>query len=346
MPGIFDNKYFNAEVFGKYVDQIKRDRDNPLLKSPAITTNTNIANMMKDQTGGNLVTIPFKGLIGGKPLNYDGQTDIEAQTTSTYKQTRVVIGRANAWTEKDFAYDITGGHDEMENIASQIIDYWDDVKQDTLLLILEGIFKMTAAKDKEFVTAHTYEDKNFDVTTLNTALQQSVGSLKNNFALAIMHSRVATDLENLNLIKYLRYTDANGVERDLTLGTLNGRAVIIDDTVPVNGDKYTTYVLGTGAIEYTPVGAKVPYETDRDPKVNGGEDTLYSRDRFCFAPYGISFTAKNMATLSPTDDELKDGSNWEVVKDPKGNTISLKTIPIARIITDQSVQVEAEAPQQ
>ena len=41
-----------------------------------------------------------------------------------------------------------------------------------------------------------------------------------------MHSQVATNLENLQLLEYLKYTDANGIQRDLTLATLNGRTVI------------------------------------------------------------------------------------------------------------------------
>ena len=72
----------------------------------------------------------------------------------------------------------------------------------------------------------------------------------------------------------------------------------------------------------------------RDPKTNGGQDTLYNRQRKCWSPYGISFTMNNVSTLSPTDAELADGSNWELVNTGgSGNKkyISLKAIPIAQI---------------
>ncbi|TIH68459.1 phage coat protein, partial [Klebsiella pneumoniae] len=36
MPAIFDSKYFNAEVFGKYVETIPKLKRNELLKSGAI----------------------------------------------------------------------------------------------------------------------------------------------------------------------------------------------------------------------------------------------------------------------------------------------------------------------
>ena len=96
-----------------------------------------------------------------------------------------------------------------------------------------------------------------------------------------------------------------------------------------------TYVLGDGAIEYTDCGAKVPYEVDRDPAKNGGQDTLYSRQRKCFAPYGISFTKAAMTSLAPTDAELETGSNWELVHSDSTDRqyIAQKAIPIARIIS-------------
>ena len=140
----------------------------------------------------------------------------------------------------------------------------------------------------------------------------------------------------------MKYTDSEGVERTLTLGTLNGRLVLIDDNMPteeVDGGsgkyiKYTTYILGNGAIEYTDCGAKVPYEMSRDPKVNGGEDTLYSRQRKVFSPYGISF--KNTSIISPTDAQLENGANWTIANSNESGTAKyfpIKAIPIARVIS-------------
>ena len=48
----------------------------------------------------------------------------------------------------------------------------------------------------------------------------------------LQDSVVATNLENLKLLDYMKYTDADGIERDLGLATLNGRIVLIDDTMP------------------------------------------------------------------------------------------------------------------
>ena len=346
----FDSKIFNGEVFQKYVDRVPNLKLNELLKSRAVVARPDLAGAMADQVGGNYITTPLKGLISGTtPLNYDGVTDITAQTTQTFSHSRVVVGRAQAWTEKDFSYDITGGVDFMENVAQQVAEYWDEIDQDTLIAILTGVFSMSDTKGLEFVDTHTHditevvnsEGKTgfMDATSLNTAIQKASGDHKNKFSLAIMHSAVATNLENMKVLVYLKYNDANGMERETGLATLNGRLVLVDDSMPVDttGDApvYTTYLFGDGAIEYTNCGAKVPAEMSRDPKTNGGQDTLYNRQRKCFAPYGISFTKSVMSTLSPTNAELANGANWELVNTggQTKNYIDLKAIPIARIIS-------------
>lgn len=459
---IFDSKNFNGNVFKQYVDRVPNLNRNELIKSRAVKKRQDIAQSMSDQVGGNFVTIPLRGIISGTaPQNYDGSTNITATGTKTFSHSRIVVGRAQAWTERDFSYDITGGEDSLANVAAQISEYWEEVDQATIIKILAGIFSMKDAEGLKFVREHTYDVTGMtnsegvlglmDGTTLNTAMQRACGDNKGAFSLAIMHSAVATGLENIKLLAYMKYTDKDGIERELAIGTLNGRAVLVDDTMPavetvttpevlgaytitistagtagdtitVDGQtytfaaststanktlkagdvateaqalktvltaqydgrfavsvsagvvtlkqifggegalpvvsvtgtlkaaaaqtvagvakvsqvRYTTYVLGDGAIEYTDCGAKVPYEMDRDPATNGGEDTLYGRQRKCFAPYGINFTKAHMASLSPTDDELENGENWELVNSNEAEGkqyIARKAIPIARILS-------------
>lgn len=452
MASVFDAKYFNPEVFQKYMDRVPNTRLNMLVNSRAIVARPELATSMRDQVGGNYISTPMRGLIGGDPLNYDGETNITASSTKTYMHSRVVVGRAKAWQELDFSYDITGGVDFMENVAQQIADYWQTVDQDTIVAILKGVFSMSGTGSAEFVNSHTAditsvtnsnnETGKMDATSLNTAVQRASGDNKGIFSLIIMHSAVATNLENQNLLTYIKQNDANGMQRETGLATLNGKLVMIDDSMPVSavettagvytitvggtvasGDKitvdgvtvtldatsgasvsaaatalktaldadaafsakyttsrsngvitcteksgkygtgapgasivstagtvavatttapvitttYTSYVLGAGALEYTDCGVMVPYEMDRDPAAYGGKNLLYTRQRKCWAPYGISFTKDVMSSASPTLAELQNGANWELVSTPSVNGvkefIDTKAIPIVRIIS-------------
>ncbi len=338
----FDAKSFNPQAFKYRADRIPRTRLNEMRKSRILAGNPDIRSVFTTQDGTGYARIAMRGLLDGDAVNYDGQTDITATSTKTFEQGVVVVGRAKAWVEKDFSHDITGGIDFMDSVAAQVAEYWQDVDQDTLLAVLRGVFAMTSAKGVEFVKKHTFTvDGPMEATTLNSATAQACGDRKKKFTMIFMHSAVATNLENLNLLTALKYTDKEGVTRDLTLYTWNGKLVITDDGMPTEQGEdgstvYTSYALGEGAIEYEDIGAKVPYEMARDPKTNGGQDTLYTRQRKVFSPKGISYEKKVQTSLSPTDAELENGENWDLVHsgeaaEAERSYIADKVIAICRI---------------
>lgn len=383
--GVFDYKNFNSEVFGKYVETVPRVKQNALLKAGVLRTRNELATMLAEQTGGNIITLPMTGLIGGNALNYDGSTNITATALETFAQTMIVVGRAKAWQEKDFSFDITS-HDFMADIAAQVGAYWDEIDQLTLLKTLQGIFGVTT---DSFNTAHTLDitgeaTPTVGAGTLNSAIQKAAGANKDIFRAVIMHSVVATNLENLQLLEYWKQTDANGVQRPTSLASWNGRTVLIDDDAPVLngynaatsstpgalkvvasgattnqvnladvtgsdfypanvaandyvtvGKRYVTYVLGEGAFDYADVGAKVAYETYRDPTTNGGQDMLITRQRKVFAPRGFSFVQDTSTPIiSPTDTNLATAARWGIVTNTAGNGYyDSKAIPFARIIS-------------
>lgn len=366
---------------------------NEIKKSRALSGNPDIRSTFTSQNGTAYARLAMRGLIDGNAVNYDGQTDITATSTKTFEQGVVVVGRAQSWSEKDFSYDITGGVDFMGNIAEQIAQYKDSLDQKTILAVLKGVFSMTGTKNLEFVNAHTTDvtaegSGVMSATTLNSATNKACGANKKKFTLVFMHSDVSTGLENLNLIERLKYTDSNGIQRSLDLGTWNGKLVIVDDDMPVEegffdsvqgadgalkivadsaspttgeiklsevtnyfgsktlaagmfvtkGARYTTYVLGDGAIFYEDIGAKVPYSMARDEKTDGGVDILYIRQRKVFAPFGISYEKTSQASLSPEDAELENGANWSLIHSGESSEgdrsyINHKAIPIARIFS-------------
>ena len=103
-----------------------------------------------------------------------------------------------------------------------------------------------------------------------------------------------------------------------------------DYVIPIT--TYTTYVLGNGAIILDDIGDAVPYEMNRDPKTNGGQDTLYVRDRFICGVDGISFEKPVSITASASNVDLATGANWNIVND--GSTaIPHKSIAIVKIVS-------------
>lgn len=393
----FDSKSFNPQAFGKYVENIPNTRKTALAESGAVGSNAQARAALSSQSGSLYARIPYFGLISGETSqNNDGATNIASTNTSTYEQGFVTASRMDGWTERSFSKNITAGVNFMDNVAKQIAAYKQQVKQNILLSVLGGIFAMSTAGDtvadkaaKDFIEKHTYDisgnadEKAFaGASTLNTAMQQACGDNKDIFKLIIMHSSVATNLENLRLLKYLTYTDKNGIQQDLSIGTWNGRRVLIDDSMPIgeagakyakssdtsvtsgktyytkNGDNYsvvpdptgnpstssyyektadgvptyTSYVLGTGSIILDNIGDSVPYEITRDAKTNGGENTLYVRDRYIVGVDGISFEKPATITASAKNSDLAAGANWQIINNGE-TAISHKAIAIARIIS-------------
>lgn len=380
----FDSKSWNPEVWEKYMRKVPNTKENSLIKNGLLNAKPNMTARLRDEVGGNYFTEPVKGLLDGEVLNYDGVTDLTATSRDTFEQGKIIIGRMKGWTEKDFSTELTG--EDFMPLAEEVKEYYDSVDQTDILSILKGIFAMTDT-GTDFVAKHTYKvDKELDATDMNKALQKASGDKKKVYSVAFMHSLVATNLENLNLLNFLKYTDSNGIERDLTIGTYNGKLVVVDDEMPtadgydtatvstpnalkvvasgategqinladvkkasfypanvkendyvVAVTEYTTYVLGNQFFDYDNVGVKVPNEMSRDPKTNGGVDTLYTRQRKLFVPKWISFTKASMQTNSPTPAELANGANWEVVNNGKSGSqkayVNHKLIPVVQIIS-------------
>ena len=285
-------------------------------------------------------------VLTGTPENYDGQTDITSTETTGGSQTGVVYGRAHAWSDRDFIYDFNSGANPMASIAAQTSKFWAKQKQSRLVGILNGIFGITDDEsdnwdawqlhtlDIKTGTSSVAEANKVDGASAADAMQKANGDNAGVYSMAIMHSRVAFNLEKQQLLQFRRYTDAMGIERTINIADWNGLTVIVDDGVPVganssaSGEKdYTTYLFGTGALLTAPAPVKHAVELDRDPKKYGGRDFLYNRLRETIHPNGFSWTKDMASTTSPTDSDLSTAANWKIVADAK-------LIPMARIISN------------
>lgn len=243
MASTFNGKIFNPEVFGAYVDTVPRVKQNAFLTSGVFRTRNDLRARLTDQAGGNYITVPLIGRIGGAAQNYDGSTNITLSGIDTYAQSMVVVGRMHGWSEKDFSADITG-HDFMQDIARQVSDYIDDLDNNTVKQELAGIFGVNS---DGFADRHTLDvtgtsSGNVTETSLIEATQKAFGANRSLARMVIMHSVIAANLEKMEVLEYRKYTDANGIQRQIELADWNGKTVIVDDDVPVNNTETTAGV--------------------------------------------------------------------------------------------------------
>lgn len=270
-----------------------------MLTTGAVVRDAEIERLIS--TGSNLFTVPFYNVLGGDEDVYNGVNDFTSTTLDGGAMSGVVYGRMKKWYVKSFIKDFNSGADPMQQVVNGVANYWNKKRQERLIDILGAIFGIT---DTDFAThttdiassSTTVADTNkMGATTLSDAMVKALGDNQGQFSLAIMHSKVANDLANLQLLEYSKYTDASGITRNLPLATVNGVTVVVNDNVPVAdatssvAKKYTTFVLGNGCIRYAQAPVDKPSEFDRDPNKNGGQDMIYTRLREVLHPYGFSF---------------------------------------------------------
>ena len=296
--------------------------------------------------GGDFYTIPYYSVLTGTVLNYDGATDITAVSPTGKSQNGIVYGRAAAWAENQFVRDYNSGADPMLQITSQTAKFWAKERQKILLSILKGVFGVTgnAGWTKHTLdicttggagSASVTDENKVGASTAAELIQQAVGDNSGIFSVAVMHSAVALNLAKLEQLTFRTQTDANGMQRQLRIADWNGLTVIVDDGVPVEEStdstgamEYTTYLLGTGAIQRADAPVTMPVETSRDAMTDGGTNYLITRIRETMHPNGFSFKKPGSGyTASPTDAQLSAAANWAIIADPK-------TIAMAKLVSN------------
>lgn len=255
----FDSKTWNPNVFEKYMRKVPNTKENALIKNGLLDSKPNMTARLRDEVGGNYFTEPIKGLLDGDVLNYDGVQNVTFTSRDTFEQGKIIIGRMKGWEEKDFSTELTGV-DWMAGIAEEVKEYYDAVDQADLLAILAGIFATTDSGSAAAMAKHTTDisdeaTNTLGATSMNTALQKASGDKKKQFRIAFMHSAPATNLENLNLLEYLKYTDSQGITRDLSIATWNGKLVVVDDDMPVLEGYDAATSATAGALQVVASGA-------------------------------------------------------------------------------------------
>mgnify|MGYP004727280689 CR=1 FL=1 len=348
MAGTYLGLPFDEELFFNEWQNEPDTYKTAMMDSGAVVYDADIA--AKIAGGSSLYTVPFYNTLPNtEPVNYDGKTDIVSEETGGDALTGIVYGRAKGWSARDFIPDFHKA-DPMGSIISQVARYWDKYHEKTVLAIIEALFGCTPT-DSAIATAWALHktdlsaasgtvsaaNKLSDASIADAAVKACGDNANGMFSLAFMHSTVANNLAKLNLLEYRKYTDINGIERQLPIADINGYTVITDDALVDNtgsAPKYTTYLLGSGAIRTADAPVKKPVEADRKPEKNGGEDLLYTRLRKTFHSNGFTWTGantnttgKDLNTISPTLKGLSDVSNYDLKFDPKA-------IALAKVVSN------------
>lgn len=218
--------------------------------------------------------------------------------------------RGKAWSATDLSATLSGD-DPMRAIGDLVASYWSRRMQAALISTLKGSFTAIAdthVNDISVPTGATDANKISGAAIVDT--MSKLGDAHDVLTGIVMHS-----VPYFNLVKQGLVEDVRDSQGNVLYKAYLGKRIIIDDGVPVEDGKYTTYLFGNGAIGYAEGSPEVPTETDRDKLA--GEDILINRKHFVLHPRGIKFTNASVSGTAPTNAELAAGENWSQIYSDK-----------------------------
>lgn len=335
--GLFGGFPFDPEVFAEYMAEQPTWND-VIIASGIITEDQTIMDLIG--TKGNVATLPFYQAIdadatGNAPLNNDGLTNNVPVEIAGAKQTAMLIQRMKAWKAKDFTKELTGA-DPMQHVANSVAGYYRQVWTSELMNILDTVMGLTAMSghvtDISASGSTVTDDNKIGETSLIYAEQKALGDAADNFGMIIAHSMIVARYKALGLVDYVKYNEANGLQREINLPTIGGLVLLQSDryTVDASGTvpKYKTTIIGAGSVlSARKNNYENPYYTDYDPETAAGVEKLYTKEGRVLHPNGFDFAVGNVATESPTRTELGTAANWSL-------KFNEKNIRIGQIISN------------
>lgn len=275
-----------------------------------------------------------------------GSNDSKPNKIATLREQAVRMSRNNSWATADLVSDLIAD-DPQDAIASRVGEYWARSLQKTFIATMHGVFSDNAT-DPSGADTHSLNDLTNDASGLASTPGNfadgitnftnagfidaviTIGDSMNDLGLLCVHSLTYARMEKNKLLERTVIDPTTG----LPIMTYLGRAVIVDDSMPTDGQgKFESWIFGNGAVRLGMGSPKVPTAVDRDEDSGngGGSEVLYNRIELCMHPSGHRFIGQPTSVGGPsnakTANNLANGDSWSRAFPER------KQIKMARYIT-------------
>ena len=299
------------QVFLPYVKQ-ETTQKSALFTSGLVAEDNRVA--IGTRAGGETVNMPFWNDLEGDAEEISDQRDLTVGKLSTGQDIAVAQYLGKAFGHNDLV-GLLAGDDPAGAIASGVAKFWERNMQKRIISSLNGVFaSATMASNLLDISAASGSAAVVDKHNFADA-QFKLGDQFGELTAVAMHSRTYSKLYKDDLLDTIKPSEG------APYTSYQGKRVFVDDSLPVAGDVYTTYLFGAGAIGYaegTP--AELALEFDRNTL--GGYDVMIMRRLMVLHPRGVKYTGAkisggNATSGRPTIADLETAANWTRVYDPK-----------------------------
>lgn len=326
-----------SEVYASYTTDNNPERT-LFFRSGAVVRNAMLDDEAKSK--GKKGHVPFwKDIDPNIEPNYS--TDDPAQLSTPQKIGSGEFQYRKAYMNQSFSdADLVvelAGSNPMQHIKNRFGTYWQRQWQRRCVAALVGVaasnvtnnagdmvYDISIADGNAATAANLFSRTAF----VNAAF--TMGDRAEDILAIAVHSMVYKRMINNEDIDFI--PDSQG---KLTIPTYMGRAVLVDDGLPVaagatSGFVYTSILYGAAALGYGEGSPDVPAELDRKPDQGngGGVEIIYERQTWLIHPFGFNWTDTSVTApaVTPTLADLRKAANWTRVTDRKNVPVAfLKT---------------------
>lgn len=269
------------------------------------------------------------------------QSHPEKATADPVELIKVRLSRNNSWGFMDLASDLSGAN-PMQAVGERVSDYWSRRLQDAVVATVKGVFAQNAKAPATPSVGYFQDDLTHDVSGVSYAdgvtnfgsgafvdALSTIGDQMESLKAVMVHSTVYARMLKKNVVTFVRVGTGN---RKVTIPTILGREVIVDDSVPVTGGVFECWLFGAGGVSLGVGAPKLPTEINRKPATgNGaGQDVLHNRVEWIIHPEGHAYVGsapKGGPSNDATANNLAHADSW------KRAITDRKRIKLARLIT-------------
>lgn len=294
--------------------------------------------------GGQIGELPFwRDLDASSEPNYG--TDDPAQVAVPEKVTAgTQIARMASLNKPYSAADLVSelaGSDPLQHVRNRFGTYWQRQWQRRTIATLQGVIADNIANDGGDMVNSIAGATNADVTdatrfsrTAFTTAAFTSGDHFDDYVGIAVHSMIYKRMVDNDDIDFI--PDSEG---RLTIPTFMGRAVVVDDGMPVTpaagvggadaAARYTSFLFGSGLVGYGERTPRVPAEVKREAlQGNGaGVEVIIERKSWVIHPSGTAFQSATLTAGNATLAQLRLAANWNRV-------VERKNVPLAALITN------------
>lgn len=308
------------EIFANYMVQNSTVKT-ALFESGAVVMDPLISQYLAG--GGSTINIPYWGDLANDAENIstdDDTTDATPANLTSIHLEYPRLSRNKSWSHMALAGDLAGSNPGVR-IMDRAAAYWAKRLQALFVATWTGVFADNAASPGGSDT-HTQNDMIVDRSSSGTYsagttdfsaehyldAKQTMGDNSDRLAMVMMHSIVATRAKKNNLIDYIPDSDGR-----VQLRTFLGDIVIVDDTMPVATNVYSTWLFAAGSTHFgeAPPSTAPDVETQWLPNGGngGGEERIFTRRDICIAPEGTRYIGAASGG-GPANTVLDDAASW------------------------------------